>query len=85
MEAVQIVQHRRVERRSNGALFLVAADVDVVVVSTAVNQPMDQPRVGMEGEDDRLVPEGTFAGTIEKPTMKLVAQRENDTRWAGSD
>ena len=41
MEAVQIVQHRHVEGCGDGALFLVAADVDVVVVSAAVGQPVD--------------------------------------------
>ncbi len=60
MEAVQIVQHRHVEGRGNGALFLVAADVDVVVVGAAVGQPVDQPRVGMEGEDDRFIPGEEF-------------------------
>jgi hypothetical protein len=55
VEAVQIVQRRCVEGRGDGALFLVAADVDVVVVDAAVGQPVDQPRVRMEGEDDRLV------------------------------
>jgi len=55
MEAVQIVQHRHVERGRDRALFLVAADVDVVVIGAAVGQPVDEPRVGMEGEDDRLV------------------------------
>ena len=56
MEAVQFVQHRHVERRGDGAFFLVAAHVDVVVIGASVGQPVDQPRVGMKGEDDRLVP-----------------------------
>jgi hypothetical protein len=30
-------------------------DVNVIVVGAAVGQPVDQPRVGMEGEDDRFV------------------------------
>ena len=55
MEAVQFVHHRHVEGRGDGAFFLVAADVDVVVVGAAVCQPMDQPWVSMEGEDDRLI------------------------------
>ena len=55
VEAVQIVQHRHVEGGGDRALFLVAADVDVVVVRAAVGQPVNQPRVAMEGEDDRLV------------------------------
>jgi hypothetical protein len=36
VEAVQIVQHRPVERRGDGVLFLVTAEVDVVVVGAAV-------------------------------------------------
>src|SRR5665647_2799541 len=55
MEAVQIVQYRHVEGRRDSALFLVTADVDVVVVRATVGQPVNQPRIGMEGEDDRLV------------------------------
>jgi hypothetical protein len=38
-----------------GALLFVAADVDVVVVGAAIGEAVDQPRVGVEGEDDRLV------------------------------
>ncbi len=41
VEAVHIVQHRHVEGRGDGALFLVATDVDVVVVCAAVSQPVD--------------------------------------------
>jgi len=42
VEAVQIVQHRHIKGRGDGSFFLVAADVDVVVVGTAVGQPMNQ-------------------------------------------
>src|SRR3984957_19679884 len=45
VKAVQIVQHRHVEGRGDGALLLVTTDVDVVVVRAAVGQPVDQPRV----------------------------------------
>jgi hypothetical protein len=55
VKAIQIVQHGHVEGRCDGPLFLVAPDMDVVVVGAAVGQPVDQRRVGMEGEDDRLV------------------------------
>ena len=41
VEAVQIVQHRHVEGGSDGALFFIAADVDVVVVCAAVGQPVN--------------------------------------------
>ena len=56
MEAVQIVQHGHVEWCGDGALFLVAADVDVVVVGAAINQAMNQPRVSVVSKDHRLVP-----------------------------
>ena len=55
METVEVVQHRHVERRRDGAFFLVAADVNVVVIGAAISQSVDQPRVGVEGEDDRLI------------------------------
>ena len=41
--------------RGGRALLLVAAHVEVVVVGAAVGQPVDQPRVAVVGEDDRLV------------------------------
>ena len=40
VEAIQVVQHSHVEGCGDGALFLVAADVDVVVIGTAVGQPV---------------------------------------------
>ena len=46
---------RHVERRGRGALLLVAAHVEVVVVGAPVGQPVDQPRVAVVGEDHRLV------------------------------
>ena len=55
MKAVEVVQHGHVERGGNGAFFLIAADVYVVVVGTAVGQPVDQPWIAMKGENDRLV------------------------------
>ena len=56
MKAVQIVQHGHIEGCGDGALFLVAADVDVVVVGAAINQAMNQPLVGVICKDHRLVP-----------------------------
>ena len=54
MKAVQVVLHPHVEGRRDGALFLVAADVQVAV-GAAVGQPVDQPGVSMEGKDDVLI------------------------------
>ena len=55
METVHIVQYGHVERRGDGAFFLVAADMNVIVVGAPVSQPVDQPRISMKSEDDRLV------------------------------
>jgi len=51
MKTIQIVQHRHVEGRGDGALFLVTADVEVVVVGAAIDQPVDR----WIGKDDWLV------------------------------
>src|SRR5665647_2277637 len=75
VEAVQIVQHRHVEGRGDGALFLVAADVDVVVVGAAVGQPVDQPRVGMEREDHRLVLGEDFVEIRVAQAVRVFARR----------
>ena len=55
MEAIQIVEYRHVEGGRDRAFFLVAADVKVGVIGAAIGQPVNQPRVGVEGEDDRFV------------------------------
>ena len=55
VEPVEVVAHDHVERRRDGPLLLVAADVEVGVVRPPVGQPVDQPRIAVVGEDDRLV------------------------------
>ena len=55
MEPVQIIQDRHIERRRRGAFFLVAAHVEIGMVGAAVGEPVNQPRIAMEGKDDRLV------------------------------
>src|SRR5450432_2200412 len=55
VESIEIVQHRHVEGRGDGAFLLVAAHVDVVVVGAPVSQAVNEPRISMEREDDRLV------------------------------
>ena len=55
VEAVQIVQHRHVECRRDGALFLIAPNMHVVMISTAVGQLVNQRGVSVKREDDRLV------------------------------
>jgi len=55
MEAIEIVHHRHVERRRGRSFFLVAAHVQVLVIGPPVGEPVDQPRIAVESEDDRLV------------------------------
>ena len=43
VKAVQVIEHRHVERRRDRALFLVAADMIVGVVGPAIGQPVNQP------------------------------------------
>src|SRR5664280_1614222 len=54
MKAVQVVLHSYVKSRRDGALFLVAADMEVAV-GPAVGQPVNQPRVSMKAKDNVLV------------------------------
>ena len=54
VEPVQVVLHPDVKGRRDRALFLVAPDMQVAV-GPAVGQPVDQPGVSMEAEDDVLV------------------------------
>src|SRR6266516_2562061 len=53
--AVEVVQHDHVEWRGRGSLFLVAADMEVVVVRPPVAEAVDQPRIAVVGEDHRPV------------------------------
>src|ERR1051325_2334174 len=54
--AVEIVEHRHVEGRGRRPLLFVSADVEVLVVRAPVGQAVNEPRVAVEGKDDRLVP-----------------------------
>ena len=55
VEPVQVVEHDHVEWRGRRPLLLVAANVQVGVVRPAVREAVDQPRVAVIGEHDRLV------------------------------
>ena len=54
VESIQIIQHGHVEGRGCRALLLVTADMQVCVPVPAIGQAMDQPRVAVEREYDRL-------------------------------
>jgi len=55
VETVEVIEHGHVEGRGDRAFLLVAANVNVAVIRSAIRQPVDQPRITMEGEDDFLV------------------------------
>src|SRR5712692_10398833 len=55
VEAIDFVQDGHVERRRRGALLLVAADMQVVVVLPPVGQAVYQIWIAVEREDDGLV------------------------------
>lgn len=55
MKPIQAVQHGHVKGRRGGAFLLVAPNVDVGVVGTAVGEAMNRPWVAMIGKDDGTV------------------------------
>src|SRR5271165_7139853 len=54
-EAVGLITNGQLQRRVDVALLLVAAHVNVVLMWPMVSEPVDQPRVGVEIENHRLV------------------------------
>src|SRR6267143_1035070 len=55
VKAIEVIQYAHVERCRRGALFLVAAHVNVVVPRSPIGQSVNKRRVSMEGKNDRLV------------------------------
>src|SRR5664280_2625916 len=53
--AVEIVQHNHVEGSRGGALLLVAAHMNIVMIVPSVGQLVNDRGIAMEGEDHRLV------------------------------
>src|SRR5205823_2267692 len=61
MKPVKLIEHRHIERCRGSAFFLVSPDMEIVVVSPAVCQPVNQPRIpvereynGYRGREDRV-------------------------------
>src|ERR1039458_9667596 len=54
-EAVSFVVDRQFHRGIDVPFLLVAAHMEVFVVGATVGQPVNQPRVSMEIENDRLI------------------------------
>ena len=55
VEEAEVVQHCRVKWRGGRAFLLVTAHVNVGVIGAQVRQAVDEPRVAVVGENDRLV------------------------------
>ena len=55
VKAIQVVEHRHIERCGGGALLLVAAHVKILVVGTAVTKTMNQPGIPVKSEHDGFV------------------------------
>ena len=55
MKAIHVIDEHHVERRRGGAFFLIAADVEILVIGPAVRQPVDQPWIAMIGEDNGFI------------------------------
>ena len=54
-EAIHAIEHDHIERRGRRSLFDIAADVNVAVIAPAIREAMNQRRVAVEREDDRLI------------------------------
>src|SRR6201986_4614228 len=75
VEAVQVVEHHHVERRRRGAALLEAADVHVMVVGATVGEPVDQPRITVVSENDRLVAAAQSVGYLVHETIWVILGR----------
>ena len=54
-EAIRFVVDGEFHGRIDVPLFLIAAHVQVLVVGVPIGQPVNQPRVAVEIEDDRFI------------------------------
>jgi len=55
VKSIQIVQDRHIERSRRCSFLLVSANVEVVMIGAPISQAVNQPRITVVGEDDRLV------------------------------
>src|SRR6476660_4296190 len=54
-EAIGVIPDRKLQRSIDVTLFLVAADMDMVLTRSAIGEAVDQPRVPVEVKDYRLI------------------------------
>ena len=67
--------HAHIEWRGRRPLFLVAAHMNVVVAGPPVGQAMDEPRIAVKGEDDRLVDGEKGVEVAVGKAMRMLARR----------
>ena len=67
--------HAHVERRGGGAFLLVAAHVEIAVAGPPVGQPVNQPRIAVEREDDRLVRREQGVEVPVREAVRMLASR----------
>src|SRR5262245_35417089 len=54
-EAINLIANGQIERSVDVAFFLIAADVQVLVIGAPISEPVNQPRVTVKVEDDGFV------------------------------
>ena len=67
--------HHHVERSRGRAFLLVAAHVQIGVPGPAIGQPVDQPRIAVEGEDDRAVGREEAVEVAVAQAVRMLASR----------
>ena len=55
MEPVKAIHHHLIEGRAGGAFFLVAMHMKIPMIGATIGEPVNQRRIAVIGEDDRLI------------------------------
>jgi hypothetical protein len=55
VKAIEIIHHAHVERSTGRSLLFVTTHVQIRVASSPVSQSVNEPRITVKREDDRLV------------------------------
>ena len=74
-EAVNVVVDGEFQRRIDVALLLVSAHMNVVVIRAPISQPMNELRISVEIEDDRLVDREKGIEIAVGQSMRMLAGR----------
>ena len=75
MEAGCFIQHRQFERRVDVAFFLVAAHMQVLMPLESIGELVDEPRVAMKVEDDRLIRGEQAVEIAFRRSMQMLRER----------